>query len=181
MNWIIWIIIACEIGFWVLIILGLTARYLLNRKKLGLVLLALTPLVDLLLLAVSAIDLYHGAKANIGHGLAAVYIGVSVGFGKNMIRWADRQFRIRVLKTGEKEKDLFGLEFAKANLIGWLRHLLAYCIGGSLIAATVLFVGDFERTSELVGIMRVWTIVLAIDLIITLSYFVWPKKEKGRI
>ena len=39
----VYAIIACEIGFWVLIAAGLLAKYPLGMPQLGLVLLALTP------------------------------------------------------------------------------------------------------------------------------------------
>jgi len=36
MNVIVWLIAACEIGFWVVITLGLFTRYILKKNKLGL-------------------------------------------------------------------------------------------------------------------------------------------------
>ena len=35
MNFIAWTIVACEIGFWVVIALGLITRYIFKREKLG--------------------------------------------------------------------------------------------------------------------------------------------------
>lgn len=56
------VIIACEIGFWVLLLAGLLTRYVLRRPGLGAALLIAVPLVDVLLLAVSAIDLRGGER-----------------------------------------------------------------------------------------------------------------------
>ena len=50
MNFIAWTIVACEIGFWVVIALGLITRYIFKREKLGFFFLALTPVIDLILL-----------------------------------------------------------------------------------------------------------------------------------
>ncbi|ALY27004.1 hypothetical protein SAGV51_03332 [Staphylococcus aureus] len=36
MNFIIWLIIFCEIAFWFVILLGLVTRYILNQQTLGL-------------------------------------------------------------------------------------------------------------------------------------------------
>ncbi|WP_328310303.1 hypothetical protein [Actinomycetospora sp. NBC_00405] len=78
-----------EVLFWVLIAAGLAARYLLRRPRLGAVLLAGTILVDLGILATAVLDIRSGGAATSAHGLAAIYVGVSVAFGPVLIRWAD--------------------------------------------------------------------------------------------
>lgn len=75
------LIIACEILFWALLLAGLGARYLLRHSRLSSALLVSAPLVDLLLLAVSIIDLRRGGSATAAHTVAAIYLGVSVGSG----------------------------------------------------------------------------------------------------
>src|ERR671911_1593543 len=89
------VVVACEIGFWVVLGAGLLARYGLGRRRLGAILLACVPLVDVVLLVATVIDLGQGATADFGHGLAAAYIGFSVAFGHSMIRWADERFAHR--------------------------------------------------------------------------------------
>ena len=102
MNFIAWIIVACEIGFWLVILLGLITRYLFKRERLGFFFLALTPVIDLILLLVTATDLYNGATATQVHAIAAIYLGVSIAFGKSMIRWADERFVYYIQKQGSK-------------------------------------------------------------------------------
>ena len=109
MNFIAWMIIAAEIGFWVVIIAGLVTRYIFNKKRLGLFFLALTPVIDLILLLVTAADLYNGATATQVHAIAAIYLGVSIAFGKSMIRWADERFLYYVKKQGTKPVRKYGL------------------------------------------------------------------------
>jgi len=89
------VIVAAEIGFWVLLTAGLGTRYLLRRRRLGAILLASVPVVDLVLLVATVIDLRGGATADFTHGLAAAYIGFSVAFGHSVIRWADQRFAHR--------------------------------------------------------------------------------------
>lgn len=89
------VIVACEIGFWVLLLAGLACRYLLRRQLLSTILLALAPAVDLVLLIASVLDLRGGGTATAVHGLAAIYLGVSVGFGHRMMHWADVRFAHR--------------------------------------------------------------------------------------
>jgi hypothetical protein len=174
-NGIILLIIGCEIAFWIFVVLGLVSRYLFRKKGLGLFFLAMTPAVDLILLVASALDLQRGNVATTAHALAAVYIGISVGFGRSLIRWADEKFHLLVLKTGGRRPEKYGIDFAKDYFKGWLCHLFSYLIGAGLIGATLLWVGDFTRTVNMLKVLGVWTVVLFIDLLITLSYFLWPK------
>lgn len=176
MNLIVWLIIICEVAFWVAIILGMVARYLLKWKKLGFVLLALTPLIDLVLIVATGMDLAGGALATQAHGLAAVYIGVSIGFGKSMIQWADERFLYYVAKQGPKPAKKYGLEYAKHYFSGWTRHVAAYLIGSVLLMGLIFLVGDPSRTEALSGILKIWSLVLGIDLLIAVSNFVWPKR-----
>lgn len=179
MNVIVWLIIACEIAFWVVVILGLTARYLLRRKKAGLLLLALTPLIDLILIVAAGVDLANGATATQAHALAAVYIGVSIGFGKSMIQWADERFLYYVVKQGPKPPKRYGMEYAKHYFGGWLRHVAAYLIGAALLTGLIFMIDDPSRTEALSGMLQIWSLVLGVDLLIAISNFVWPKRAKA--
>lgn len=180
MNFVAWMIVACEVAFWVVIILGLTVRYLLRKQRFGFLLLALTPIIDLLLLVITGLDLYHGATATPAHAIAAVYIGVSVVFGKSMIAWADERFRYYIVKQGDKPLKRYGYDYARHYLKSWLKHVLAYAIGVGFLFGLVILVNDFERTEALTNTTRWWSIVLGIDLLITITYFVWPKKTPGQ-
>lgn len=175
-----WLIIACEIGFWVFVLAGLFFRYILKQKSLGAALLICTPIIDLVLLLATAVDLRNGAVANTFHGLAAIYIGVSVVYGHSMIRWADVRFAHRFAGgPAPAPKPKFGLEHARYERKMWFRHLFAWVIGCALLYGLIFYVGDAERTEALAGIMRVWTVVLVIDFLISFSYTLWPRKQKG--
>jgi len=178
LNYIAWMIVICEIGFWVVILLGLFSRYVLKKNKLGLFFLALTPVIDLLLFIITSLDLYRGATATTAHAIAAIYIGVSIGFGKSMIRWADERFRYYVIKDRPKPLKLYGMEHAVHYLKGWGKHVLSYLIGAALLVGVIYFVNDPSRTEAMVQILKVWTIVLGIDFLFTISYFIWPKRKK---
>ncbi|MEN2768789.1 hypothetical protein [Ornithinibacillus xuwenensis] len=174
-----WLIIACEIGFWVFVLAGLVSRYIWKRKKLSNVLLICTPIVDLVLLIATVIDLHNGAVASTVHGIAAVYIGVSVAFGHQMISWADKQFAFR-FAGGEKppKKKKYGREYAKVERLGWYRHLLAWIIGAAILLGIILFINNSSQTEALLGTLRIWSLVLVIDFVISFSYTIFPKKEE---
>jgi hypothetical protein len=172
-------IIACEIGFWVFVIAGLFCRYILKAKTLGAALLYCTPLIDLLLLAATAADLRNGATADFFHGLAAVYIGVSIAFGNRMIRWADERFAHRFAGgPAPSSKPKFGREHAKYERSMWYCHLLAWMIGSALLGGMIWFVGDESRTSSLASMILRWLFILGIDFLWSFSYTIWPKKDR---
>lgn len=174
-----WMIVFCEIAFWIVIILGLVARYIFKLKRLGMFFLALTPLIDLILLITASIDLYRGAVASTAHGIAAVYIGVSIAFGKSMIEWADQRFQYYVTKQGEKPKKRYGMDYAKHYFRGWVKHLIAYIIGAGLLVGLIFWIDTPSKTEAFNGIIQIWSIVLVVDLLIAISNVIWPTKEKA--
>src|SRR5690606_40282828 len=80
------LIVACEIGFWVLLAAGLAFRYLLRMPRTGLALLLCEPVLEVVLLVATALDLKNGAEPNWTHGLAALYIGYTVGHGHRTVK-----------------------------------------------------------------------------------------------
>ncbi|MBA4603114.1 hypothetical protein [Thermoactinomyces mirandus] len=173
-----WLIIGCEIAFWVFVLAGLTARYIFKQKKLGLLLLICTPIVDLILLVATVIDIRNGAIATTVHGLSAIYIGVSVAFGHQMIKWADEHFAYR-FGYGEKPVKIkkYGKEHARQEREGWYRHLLSWLIGGGILTGIILYINNSTQTEALLHTLRIWSIVLAVDFMISFSYTLFPKKE----
>lgn len=174
-------IIGCEIAFWVLIVAGLACRYLLGMRRTGAALLLLTSAVDVVLLAATVIHLRGGAEASYTHGLAAVYIGVSVAFGHAMVKWADERFAHRFAGgPAPVPKARYGREHARAERLGWFKHLLAWAIGCLCLAGMIYLVGDRDGTQTLAQIGRVWSIVLGIDFLISFSYTLSPRKVKRK-
>lgn len=171
------LIIAAELGFWVLLAAGLTARYLLGRRRSGAILLAAVPVVDLVLLVATVIDLSRGATADFTHGLAAAYIGISLAFGHSMVRWADQRFAHRFAggpppwrppSGGRARARYEWREFAKAAL--------AWAVSCGLLLAAIAIVGDAERTEALEGWIVRLTLVLGIWALWPIAHTLWPSK-----
>ena len=141
-------ILICEVGFWALLLGGLTVRYALRRPRLGGLLLLGVPLVDAVLLVVTGADLARGTEADATHGLAAVYLGFSIAFGPTLVRDADRRFARRygtALAPGPpppREKLAHELRL-------WARALLASAIAASALGVLILIAGDPEQTRAL--------------------------------
>ncbi|MDR1117874.1 MAG: hypothetical protein LBL01_01070 [Bifidobacteriaceae bacterium] len=169
------LIIGCEIGFWVLIAAGLVARYLLGAKKLGAVLLALSPVVDLALLVATAIDLRGGGEPGAAHGLAALYVGLSVAHGHAMIRWADARAAYWS-KRGPKPKTPYGAEYTAICWKGFARTVLGCLVAWGLIVALGHFAGNQEATEALGAWVGTLKMIAVIDGGWALSYTVWPRK-----
>jgi hypothetical protein len=173
----VFLIVAAEVAFWLILLAGLVTRYGLRRPRLGMALLVATPLVDLLLLIATTIDLRGGGDAGLPHALAAVYIGVSVAWGRRMVSWADARFAHRFAGGPPPERPpRTGLLHAARERREWLRHLVAWATGTALLGLGVLLVGDLDRTTALVNMAVLWTLVLAIDFLISFSYTLWPRR-----
>jgi hypothetical protein len=163
------VIAACEIGFWVLLAAGLATRYLLRLPKAGMVLLYGVPLVDVVMLVASVIDIQRGGEPSFKHSLAAIFIGVSVGFGHQTLKWADKWAAHYLAGAPRPVKPpKGGPERARHERAGWFRHLLAYVIGSGIMLALGLLSG--QGYDALLGPARTWTIVLVIDAIVSFSY-----------
>lgn len=169
------VIAGCEIGFWVLLASGMAVRYLLRMPKAGAVLLAGVPLVDVVMLAASVIDLQRGGEPSFKHSLAAIFIGVSVGFGHQTIKWADRWAAHLLAGAPRPAKPAKGgRERALRERHGWYRHLLAWAVGTGLMGAGALLAG-FDHAKGLLSPAWPWTIVLVIDFFVSFSYTTNPK------
>jgi hypothetical protein len=177
MDLILRIIVVCEIGFWVFVLLGLLARYVLRWRHTGAVLLAMTPMADLVLLTAVIFNLQSGGTATFFHGLAAVYLGVSIAYGHKVVRAVDARFAYR-FATGPAPAKLYGWEYAKECWKDVVRTIIAAAIAVGILWLLTALVDDTSRTSALMGIYPVLGIWLGIDLVWAISYTCWPKKRR---
>ncbi|MEU1041607.1 hypothetical protein ACFYP4_20095 [Streptomyces sp. NPDC005551] len=175
---IIGLIIACEVGFWVLLAAGLTARYLLGLRRTGLALLLGEPLLELVLFAATALDLKRGAEPGWEHGLAALYIGFTVAYGHCTVRWLDGHAAHR-LAGGPPPvpPPRYGLARARHEGGLWLRTLLAAAVACALLQGAITYVGEGGGTESLRSYQAVALRVAGIHGLTALTYLVWPKRR----
>ncbi|MFF4904965.1 hypothetical protein ACFY2T_08885 [Streptomyces sp. NPDC001260] len=170
------LIIVCEVGFWVLLALGLAVRYLLGGRRTGVALLLCEPVLELVLFAVTAIDLRNGAEPGWEHGLAALYIGYTVAYGHYTIRWLDGHAAHRLSGGPRPPKPpRYGLARARHEGGLWLRTLLAAAVACALLQGAIWYVGDGD-TSSLRSFQLVALRALGIHGVVALTYLIWPKK-----
>ncbi|MGV4983963.1 hypothetical protein ACVB8X_02620 [Streptomyces sp. NRAIS4] len=173
------LIIACEVAFWVLLAAGLTFRYALRMPRTGLALLLCEPLLEVVLFAVTAIDLKHGAQPDWRHGLAAVYIGFTVGLGHSTIRWADARVAHRFADGPPPPKPpKYGTARAVHEWKVAARWILASLVALALLQSAIWYVGSTGDT----GALRQWQLrmlwLIGINVIIAGSYTLFPKRER---
>ncbi|MGW2420063.1 hypothetical protein ACWC0C_12550 [Streptomyces sp. NPDC001709] len=173
------LIIACEVAFWVLLAAGLTFRYALCMPRTGLALLLCEPLLEVVLFAVTAIDLKHGAQPDWRHGLAAVYIGFTVGLGHSTIRWADARVAHRFAEGPPPPKPpKYGTARAVHEWKVAARWILASLVALALLQSAIWYVGSTGDT----GALRQWQLrmlwLIGINVIIAGSYTLFPKRER---
>lgn len=174
------VIVACEVGFWLFVGLGLLARYALNLRRVSLALLAMTPIVDLILLAAVLISLSNGETATFLHGLAAVYLGASVAYGHKMIHWADRRVAQRYGR-GHAVGKLYGAAYTRECWRDVARTTIAVSIAAGIIWLLVTLVDDPGRTDALLGIYGIVGLWFLVDLLWAVGYTVSPRRRPASL
>lgn len=163
---VLWVIIACEIGFWVLVIGGLAVRYLLRRPGLSRTILLLVPVVDIILLIAVALDLQRGAEVTTIHRIAGVYLGVTVAFGHSLIAWTDARFAHWFAGGPKPAKPP---KSGAAGLRYELRAFGLWLIAAAVSAAAILLlswtVADDAQAAALRGIFPLLGVVTVIWLV----------------
>ncbi|MET9772676.1 hypothetical protein ABZ023_00240 [Streptomyces sp. NPDC006367] len=171
------LIIACEVGFWVLLALGLAARYLLKWRRTSVFLLLCEPVLELVLFAATAWDLKNGAEPGWEHGLAALYIGYTVAYGHYTIRWLDGHAAHRLGGAPPPAKPpRHGMARARHEGGLWLRTLLGAAVACALLQGAVWYVGDGGDVSSLHAFQGTALRAVVIHGLIALTYALWPKK-----
>jgi hypothetical protein len=170
-------IIAAEVTFWLLVVAGLCARYVLTWRTAGAVLLASTPLVDLALLALIMIDLRGGAEPHWSHGLGALYLGFSVAYGKRFVHWADRRFAAH--RTGERpapKPKLYGADKVRYEWRETGVFWLGIAVAAVILLGCIWLAGGPERGGELFAWVERLLLIGAASLIFPISYMIWPRR-----
>ncbi|MFF9067039.1 hypothetical protein ACF09E_16960 [Streptomyces sp. NPDC014891] len=174
---IVTLIVVCEVGFWVLLAAGLAARYLLKMPRTGIALLLCEPLLEVLLLVVTAIDLKNGADPSWKHGLAALYIGYTVGHGHRTVKWLDGHAAHRLGGAPRPPKPpRYGMARARHEGRVWLGSVTAAAVASGLLLLAALYVGEDGNTDGLYGWIFVAWRSAGIHGLIALSYALFPRK-----
>lgn len=133
-----------------LLLAGLTARYGLRWPRVGAALLVCVPIVDVVLLVATVVDLRRGAAATAAHGLAGAYIGFSVAFGHRLVTSMDvrvaHRFAGGPAPVPPPSRGRLKVRFEWQM---WGRALLAWAVACVVLLLAVVAVGDTTRTEQL--------------------------------
>ncbi|MEU6812429.1 hypothetical protein ABZ920_26325 [Streptomyces sp. NPDC046831] len=176
---IVGLVVACEVAFWVLLAAGLVFRYVFRMPRVGLALLLCEPLLEVVLFAVTAIDLKNGAEPDWRHGLAAVYIGFTVGLGHSTIKWADARVAHRFAGGPPPARPP---EYGAARAVHeWRvagRWILAALVAVVLLQAAVWYIGGDGGTGSLREWQQRMLWLIGINVAIAGSYTLFPKRGR---
>lgn len=147
------LIIGCEVAFWMALLGGLAARYIFRWPTVSRWLLVSVPMIDVVLLAATAVDLRSGTAATFAHGLAAAYVGFTLAFGPVVIRYTDQWFAFKFGNGPVPDRPpargwrAVGYEFRL-----WGRCIVACVATSILLVAMMALAGDSANTEGL----QVW-------------------------
>ncbi|WP_255951981.1 hypothetical protein [Streptomyces odontomachi] len=172
------LVVVCEVAFWVLLAVGMFLRYVARMPRAGIAVLLAEPLLEVVLLVATAVDLKNGATPDFRHGLAALYIGFTLGYGHATISWVDSRVNHRIAGGPPPAgPPRYGMARARHEGRLWLRTVLAACVACALLQLAVWYVGAAGDVTSL----RLWqwtaVRIAAIHGVIALTYLVWPKKR----
>ena len=147
-------IVACEIAFWLFLVVGLTCRYVLKWSRTSSFLLCSIPLIDMVLLAATVVDLRSGSVATFAHGLAAAYLGFTIAFGRVTVDWADGAFARRFSGgIAATKPPSYGLDLLVFELMWFGRCMLAVVVTILLSYLAIVVVDDAAKTEA----FELWT------------------------
>ncbi len=174
---IFYLILACDVLFWVFLVGGLAARYAAGWRGLGKALLLCVPLIDVVLLGATVLSIHDGAEPTVWHGLSAAYLGMTVVYGHRTVRWADAKFARRFGgATTAPIPELYGRAAVRDAWKSWCRFLLAYAISVGMIFGLVALAGTLDKGAPLLVWLNPLTKVLLYSLLWPMVTTIWPGK-----
>lgn len=163
-------ILGGEILFWILLLAGVSVRYLLGWRAVSTGLLIATPAVDLIIIALTYVDLAAGASSDFSHGLAAFYVGFSIVFGPEIITRIDRRFARRHTDLAEHELPEVPQH---SSLVVWCRCLIASGITVVLLGLGMVIAGWSD------SFWLLYWIIVAVSTAV-LWLFIGPVRDRIR-
>ncbi|WP_052848424.1 hypothetical protein [Streptomyces avicenniae] len=171
------LILAAEIAFWVVLGGGLVTRYVLRRRRLSNVLLLCVPVVDLVLLTVTVVDLRSGGEPSWAHGLSALYLGFTVAYGHYVIHWADGHAAHWWGGGPRPQKPpRYGAARARHEWRLWAMTLAGALIAIGVLEAMLWLIGDVAGRDRLRATQSAALRAVLIHGVVAATYSIWQKR-----
>ncbi|MBO3085245.1 hypothetical protein [Cellulomonas fengjieae] len=146
------LVVACEVAFWVFLAAAVVARYALHLRRTSTVLLLCEPLLEVILLVATVGDLLRGAEPTWTHGLAALYLGFTVGFGKLTVHTVDAWVAHRFAGGPAPEpRPRTGAASRSYEWRLWGRVVVAWGVACGVLAVLMLIATEPEQREVLLG------------------------------
>lgn len=203
-------LITAEIIFWVSILSFLTLRYWFKLQKISLVFFLIFIINDLWIAAMGYMDYLKTREFSSYQIIILIVICYALTYGKSDFKRLDgfMQRKIAKLKKEpipkiQQHKELYGMDYTKHEWKQFLNHLIIFSIVhialllyfglttkfgdiNSIESLLKLWFSDTQSSfpfnnSRANNFSRIWTLVLVIDTIITLSYTIFPKNTSKTI
>lgn len=194
------ILITAEVLFWVFSISFLIVRYWFQLNRLSLIFLVLFIVNDLFILSLAVLDYMRtGEFSNYQLIIAAIliyaltygkkdfkkldaYLKGKVKQWKNPSRYTDQKTRTQIEtshKGGNKPANgSLDWEHARKERKNWFKHLLIYAIAHGIYFLMKSFQWEVISFETLSNISSIWTIILVVDGVYSLSFTISPRKRK---
>ena len=143
-------IFGARIGFWVVLGAGMVVRYLLRLRHTSTVILAGIPMLDLVLVIGTAVDLHRGAQVGVEQALPAFDFGSSLAFGPATLRWADAGIAHRFSGgLGPQRVPKHGPERKAYLLLEWRRVVVTATIASVVLAVLICYFATAQQQGVL--------------------------------
>lgn len=192
-----------EVIFWVSLLGFFIVRYAFGLEKLSKYFIFLWLASDAWLLVLGIMDYRDTGTFDTFQVIIVLFLLYALTFGRNDMRKLDQWMKRNIRKwkgeppvEEEKEKKLYGLDYAVKQGKEFALHALMY----TAVLVVLSFFSDFRSPNELLKlndfgdilgyliekgwftdptigkITGIWTLILIIDAVITVTYFIFPKK-----
>ncbi|MFD1706879.1 hypothetical protein ACFSCZ_09065 [Siminovitchia sediminis] len=192
-----------EIIFWVSLLGFFVIRYAFGREQLSKYFILVWIFSDVWLLVLGILDYRHTGTFDTFQVVILIFLFYALTFGrndmKNLDRWVKRKIKKvkgEPLHEDQNSMKLYGMAYAIKQGKDLMKHVLMF----AAVMIVMSFFVDFRGFSHLAGdknlgdmlgstiengwfadpvlgkITGVWTLILIIDTVITVSYFVFPRR-----
>lgn len=199
-------LIAGEIVFWVSILTFLIMRYWFKFKKASVLFFAIFILNDLWIATIGFMDYMETGKFSIYQIIVIIFIIYAFTYGKSDFKKLDAFIQRNVAKIKgeplplqEKKPELYGMTYAAKQWKELLWHLAVFIVAHLLI---ILFIGLADQMADVTSlktladlwfsksvavpfentiannISKVWTLIVGIEILVVISYTIFPKGKK---
>jgi hypothetical protein len=180
------LVVACEVGFWVFLAAAVVTRYAFGLRRTSTVLLLCEPVLEVVLLVATVGDLLRGSEATWTHGLAALYLGFTVAFGRRTVRAVDAWVAHRFSGgPAPVRPPAHGPARVRYEWALWLRVLLAWAVACAVLGVLLLIAGGAgEAAAQQREVLLGWgaraTLVLGAWLVFGPVWELLDPRGRGR-